>query len=202
MPTQNLAEFVLYIAPGYIAIRILRWIIPVKDKDTFHDIASSVVLGVAIISLLQWLDKELPFLRLSINTNSLPGMRFLLAILISGVVTGFLLVCLKKLINRISRKVRKLNWISSGIDMVWVRINDRDNQNWAVVHLDDGSIYTGWISRYTYNPNFQDQDFLLSEAIKVDEYFDTIYKINGIGVYLNTRDVKRIEFLEYSETDE
>ena len=195
MPTQNLAEFILYIAPGYIAIRILRWIIPVKDRDTFHDIASSVVLGVVIISLLQWLDDEFPCLRLSSDTNSVPGMRFLFAILISGIVTGFLVVCLKKLIDLISRKVRKLNWLSSGIDTVWARLNDRDNQDWVVVYLDDGSIYNGWISKYTNNPNFQEQDFLLSKAIRVNEDFETIYKIIGAGVYLNTRDVKRIEFI-------
>jgi hypothetical protein len=33
-------------------------------------------------------------------------------------------------------------------------------------------------------------------AKRVDEELKTVYVVNGQGVYLNTRDVKRIEFVQ------
>ena len=75
-------------------------------------------------------------------------------------------------------------------------VADRSNTNWATVFLSDGAIYLGWISKYTFNPDAVDQDFLLSNARRVDEQLSELYRVTGIGVYINTRDVKRIEFVE------
>lgn len=75
-------------------------------------------------------------------------------------------------------------------------VNSPDNKDWAVIFLDDGSIYSGWISDYRFDPDSSDQDFLLSKAKRVDDDLSPMYEINGIGVYLNTRNVRRIEFVK------
>jgi hypothetical protein len=67
--------------------------------------------------------------------------------------------------------------------------------DWSVVYLDDGSIYLGVVHQYRSNPNDQDQDFLLAKAQRVDDKLQTLYLVTGQGVYLNTRNVKRIEYL-------
>ena len=53
----------------------------------------------------------------------------------------------------------------------------------------------GGITRYTWNPELDDQDFLLYDATCVDDDLKEKYIVDGIGVYLNTRDVNRIEFV-------
>ena len=64
------------------------------------------------------------------------------------------------------------------------------------VTLTDGSKYLGWISEWTYDPNESDQDFLLSNAQKIDENFNMIYEIDGKGIYLRTSWVVSIEFFK------
>ena len=201
MPTQNLVEFFLYIIPGYLAIRIYRWLTPVKDKDSFQDIASSVLLGVSIISVLKWLDKKCFNFFLGSNNLGLPGMKYLLIILITGSVVGFSLFGCRELLKCLSKKPKWPRWLSFSENMVWEKINANDNYDWAVVYLDDGSIYYGWISSFNYNPNNQDQDFLLSKALRIDSDFNTLYEVSGIGVYLNTMNIKRIEYINSEAID-
>ena len=38
-----------------------------------------------------------------------------------------------------------------------------------MVYLDDGSIYIGYIYEYRFDPDCDDQDFVLSDAKRVDE---------------------------------
>lgn len=194
MPIQDIAEFLFYIAPGYIAIRFLRWRYPVRERDSFHEIASSVVLGVLIISLLKWIDQKFLCYFFESNTSGFPSLIYILSIVGFGIVAGIILIYLNKFRFYLAKKMNKLRFLSSGIDPVWLKLNDKDNQDWAIVFLDDGTIYSGWISNYTYNPNYQNQDFLLSRAKRLYENLYENYEVKGSGVYINTKDVKRIEF--------
>jgi Family of unknown function (DUF6338) len=72
---------------------------------------------------------------------------------------------------------------------------NQQSTEYAVIYLDDGAIYLGWIKEYTFVPDAESNDFLLAGARRVDEHLNTIYLVNGQGVYLNTRNVKRIEFV-------
>ena len=47
---------------------------------------------------------------------------------------------------------------------------------------------------WTYDPNEIDHDFLLKDARRVDNNMNTIYEIQGKGVYLRLSSVSRIEF--------
>jgi len=53
----------------------------------------------------------------------------------------------------------------------------------------------GWIKDFTFDPDAEDNDFLLADAKRVDDQLTAQYIVTGRGVYLNTRDVKRIEFI-------
>lgn len=200
MSFTDLTEILLFLAPGYIAIRLIRLWHPVKEKDSFHDFASSVLLGFFITGLLKLIDEK--YLNYFLGSNStssgLPSIRFYISIIFSGVIVGVVLIGLLKLYGSITKDSSFLGFLSSGTDSVWLKINEPENEDWAIVYLDDKSIYLGWISNYNYNPNFEDQDFLLSNAIRLDQNLKKVSKINGIGVYLNTRDVKKIEFVKGS----
>jgi hypothetical protein len=131
-----------------------------------------------------------------IDVTTIPGLRFTVAIFVSGVIAGLLLIGQVEFRNFLSREIQLLRWLSSGTNSVWLKINNARNEDWVIVYLDDKSIYTGWISNYTYDPNYQDQDFLLSKASRLREDLSLLYKVNGAGVYLNTRDIKRIELIK------
>jgi hypothetical protein len=201
MSFTDLTEILLFLAPGYIAIRLIRLWHPVKEKDSFHDFASSVLLGFFITGLLKLIDEKYLnfFLGSNISSYGLPSIRFYFVIIFSGVIVGIFLIGLLKLYRSKTKDSSILGFLSSGTDPVWLNINSSDNEDWAIVYLDDKSIYFGWIADYNYNPNFEDQDFLLSNAIRLDENLKRVSKINGVGVYLNTRDVKKIEFVKGSE---
>jgi hypothetical protein len=194
MPTEGIIEFLLYIAPGYIAIQLIRSRWPVEKRDNFHDIATSVIMGVVILSALKWIDSHRLNYFFESNLTDFPSLRFILGIVLFGSITGGVIIGLKEIGNMLSKRAKYLKFLAPGTDSVWVNINGKDNKDWALVYLDDGSIYLGWISIYTFNPNHQNQEFLLSRAKRLYENLDEMYEIDGCGIYLNTKDVKRIEF--------
>ena len=48
-------------------------------------------------------------------------------------------------------------------------MNGTQASDWAVVFTDDGAIYMGWIKEFTYYPDADDNDFLLSRARRLNE---------------------------------
>jgi hypothetical protein len=53
----------------------------------------------------------------------------------------------------------------------------------------------GWIKEFTYDPDSPDNDFLLSMTKRVNDDLTVRYKVDGQGVYINTRNLRRIEFV-------
>jgi hypothetical protein len=196
VPVQSLAEFILYIIPGFIAIQVYRRNYPAKERNSFIDIANSIVLGVLIISSLRWTDRTILNGLLYSGFAGIPGVRFSLAIIVAGLLVGVLGILQLELRSIICKKHRWLRWFSPGTNAIWQDINHRSVADWCVVFLCDGSIYMGWISKYCFDPNSPNQDFLLTHAKRVDERLSPVYEVDGQGVYLNTRDVKRIEFIK------
>jgi hypothetical protein len=126
---------------------------------------------------------------------SFPYFRFVLVLLGTGLAGGLVLIAVHELRFRLPLRWPQLSAISPDPQSIWARLNQPWNTDWAVVFLDDGAIYRGWILEYTYDPDREDQDFLLSDATRVDENLKEVYAIKGTGVYLNTRNVRRIEFI-------
>lgn len=198
MPTEHLFEFVLYVIPGFLSVEIYRTIYPAKQKSEFAQIGWSILFGVLIVVTVKWVDKSIFNNQLYSNTQEFPGIRFTAALLSCGVFVGFVRVLLHFIRFQLSQRYKLCKDLSPDPQSIWAQINQPNNKCWAVVFLEDDSIYMGYISRYTFDPDNTDQDFLLGEAKRVDENLAEKYSVDGIGVYLNTRDVKRIEFIKGS----
>jgi len=196
MPINNLVEFVLYVIPGFLVVEIYRAAYPAKEKSEFQQIGWSILYGLVIVAIVKWFDKNVISHSLFSQTTWIPGLRFTSALLLAGVIFGLLLILFYKSRFYLSNKIKYLKRIAPDPQSIWAKVNQPTNKDWCVIYLDDGSIYLGYISQFTFDPDKESQDFLLSDAKRVDEELKEKYIITGIGVYLNTKDVKRIEFLK------
>jgi len=196
MPVESIIEFIQYVIPGFIAILIYRYAFPTKERDSFTEISSCILLGLITISALRWFDENCFNYYFQTNSSGTQSMRFYFGIILFGGIAGLIGVCEVKLRNFLARKYRFLRWLSKSPEPIWMEINKKTQDNWALVFLADDSIYLGWIKKYTYNPHIEEQEFLLTEAARVDDQLNVKYSVNGLGVYLNTKNVRRIEFIE------
>ncbi len=196
MPVENIAEFILYITPGFIAIEIYRRHFPAKERNTFTQVTQSIIFALIIIALLRIIDGKYLNNWLHTNKGLTLDTRFTIVLILSGIVFGYLAVYQLKIRSHLYKRYEKLSWLASEPDSIWQQIILSNNEDWSVVYLDDGSIYLGWISNYQADPNKKDQDFLLSDAKCINDELSEKYQINGQGVYWNTRDIKSIEFIK------
>lgn len=138
--------------------------------------------------------------RLGSNAPGFPHFGFVLSLVIAGCISGYILVigyhARSYLQTFIAARRPKFRIKPPFPDNIWAYVNEPINNGWAIVRVTDGPIYSGWIRRYSWNPDSENQEFLLSDAVCVDEQLKEKYTIDGIGVYLNTRDVKCIEFIK------
>jgi hypothetical protein len=130
-----------------------------------------------------------------IQTAPLP-LAFILGLLTAGVIWGFLLAGFNLMRLVLSDKIRFLQFIAPDVQSIWAKVNGAQATDWAVIFTDDGAIYMGWIKEFTYDPDADNNDFLLSRAKRLNEDGSLRYEVDGQGVYLNTKNVKRIEFVK------
>ncbi len=196
MPIDNIIDFIVYVLPGFIASEIYYSHYPVKERAPLTQLAQSVIGGVIIVSFLRWLD--LTYLAGALHTSATnpPDMVFVASIIFSGVAVGYLISWQYSLRGWLAQRFSWLSWLYSDPDNIWQFVNRPSVEDWVVVYLNKGGVYLGWISMYRFDPDAEDQDFLLSNARRVDDQLNVIYPIDGIGVYLNTRDISRIEFVK------
>lgn len=195
MPFNDLVEFVIYVIPGFLVVEIYRASYPAKQKSEFQQIGWSILYGLFIVSVVKWVDKLALQNTLYSNYNGIPGLRFTFTLLLMGIICGLLLILLHKLRYYLSKK-QVIKFLAPDPQSIWAKINQIENKDWCAVYLDDGAVYLGYISEFTFDPDKEYQDFLLSCAKRVDDQLEIKYEISGIGVYLNTKDIKRIEFIK------
>jgi hypothetical protein len=196
---NDLTLFVLYVIPGFIALEVFRYAYPVKTRSDFIIVTWSVVLGLSTSYGLIWLNNTLLDNFFRFKPDELPGITFLLALILGGALIGFLRIALRRLRTFLANAKPGLNRLNPDPRSIWHEVNQAKGEYWAVVFLDDTSIYLGYIQSFRSDPDLQDQDFLLSHASRVDNRLRVTYEIDGLGVYLNTRNVKRIEYYAGTE---
>lgn len=196
MQPKDLAEFILYVVPGFIAIETYRFVHPAKKRHHIYGITWSVFWGLFISSFIKYIFNlyKLEF-GLNIWTSS--------AILITSALAGLIGVYQRQIRFAMSLHYEKVKWLFPpwlipDSQTIWAAIQEENKSNWVVVFLNDGSSYFGKISRYTFDPDLDSQDFLLSNASRLKENNEIDYEISGLGVYLQTRDVVRVEYFEGS----
>jgi hypothetical protein len=201
MTFSDIVQFLLYVVPGFISIEYFRARFPAKARTDFVTISWSVVVGVGVTSLLIWLDTYPLHGLLGHRPTGFPGPVFLVALFASGLLAGVLRVGMRQLRMLLSERVPSLEWLAPRVSTTWARVNQAGTDQWAMVFLDNDVQYLGYIQYFRNDPDAGDQDFLLAEAERVDRNRKPVYHVQGAGVYLNTRDVRRIEFLDsYSST--
>ena len=208
---SNILSILVFLIPGFIARELLLSAFPARKQSTVHTVVWSIVYSFILLIALHLVGKccnveSLDFILK--NNNAFKPLSIVILIL-SGIVLGVFLIALAEARFHIYRfcneslltdewqskiyPYTKYIGIPPDTGSIWAEINSLTDGYHAVVFLDDNSIYRGWIGKYTYDPNVPDHDFLLSGAVKIDEDFVELYKIEGPGIYMNTRNVKRIE---------
>jgi hypothetical protein len=194
-PTEHLVEFLVYVMPGFIALQLFRAKYPAKQLSEFLQVAWSLIYGVVLVAIVRGIDARFLSGRLRTSAPGFPAFRFVIALVVAGLCGGFALIGLSFSRFQIAERWPRFGGIAPDPQSIWAQIN-RPSNDYAVVYVDDGSTYLGWIKDYTFNPDAEDNDFLLADAKRVDEQLREMYSINGKGVYLNTRNIKRIEFVQ------
>jgi len=181
--------------PGFLALHLYRTVYPVKGLSEFLQVAWSLIYGVVLASLVRAVDSRFLNLRLHSADEGFPKLAFVLALMLAGLLWGFCPVGLNRLRTVLSRTFGALKFIAPDTQSIWAKVNQPQNTDWAVVYTDDGAIYMGWIKEFTYDPDSTDNDFLLSMAKRINDDLTLRYEVDGQGVYINTRNLKRIEFV-------
>ncbi|MGO9123295.1 MAG: DUF6338 family protein [Terriglobales bacterium] len=193
-PAEHLVDFLVYVMPGFIALQLFRAKYPARQLSEFLQVAWSLIYGVILAALVHGVDDRFLHGWLQTNAPGFPKPRFVAALLIAGLCGGVVLIALHFSRFRLAASWPRFAGIAPDPQSIWVKVN-RPSNDYAVVYVDDGSIYFGWIKDYTFDPDAENNDFLLADAKRVDERLTEQYSVSGRGVYLNTRNVKRIEFV-------
>lgn len=196
MNIPDIVQFLLYVIPGFISIEYFRARFPAKARTDFITISWSIVFGVGITSLLIWLDSHALHGFLRYQPAGFPSLRFLASLVAAGFLIGIIRAGLRQLRFVLSHRITSPKWLAPDVNSIWARVNQTGTDQWAMVFLEEDVQYLGYIRYFRNDPDAKDQDFLLAEAFRVDKSRRVMYRVDGVGVYLNTRDVRRIEFLD------
>jgi len=193
-PAEHIVEFFLYVMPGFVALQFYRAKYPARQLSDSLQIAWSLIYGVILAAFVRWVDDCCFHGWLQTKATGFPAFRLVIALMVSGLLGGAILIAAAWCRFEVARRFPRWAGIEPDPQSIWAKIN-RPSNDYAVVYLDDGSIYLGWIKDFTFDPDADDNDFLLADAKRVDDQLAEKYAVTGRGVYLNTRNVKRIEFV-------
>lgn len=207
--------FILTIIPGFLALSIYWSKHPIKRPSDFVFTTSSIIIGsfITIIFLVfdqyfffdvfqtkQVIEKFLS----SSNSDQLKSetiIMFTVGQLLSGILFGIFFYYLRELYKYFQLKEWKYFKFIHYRPEPWMYINEQLESQWHRIYINDDLMYIGTITYYSKDPNLIDYAFILSNA-NLYRFTNGLYlKIDEVipHIYLNTRDIKRIEFLDLYE---
>lgn len=192
MSFSDIISFFLYVIPGFISTEIYRAKYPAKKTSDFIHITWSISVSILIITIARLLECYLKWGLFPTAKISFPRIRTIAVLIGLSVIIALVRILRKEL----AEKYNLFGFLKIKPLAIWPKVNNSKITEWAYITLSNGSKYLGWISEWTYDPNETEQDFLLSDAKKLDENFNTLYEIDGQGVYLKTSQVISIEFFK------
>jgi hypothetical protein len=143
-PAEHLVDFLVYVMPGFIALQLFRAKYPAKKVSEFLQVAWSLIYGVILATLVRGVDGRFLRGRLQSNTPGFPASRFVAALVLAGLFGGILLVGMYSARFFLAAHWPRLEGIAPDPQSIWAKVN-RPSNDYAVVYVDDGSIYFGWI---------------------------------------------------------
>jgi hypothetical protein len=180
-PVEHVAEFIVYAMPGFLALHIYRRIYPAKGLTEFLRVAWSLIYGVFLASVVRGIDARYLEHRLHSADEGFPRLPFILTLVTVGVIAGFALAGFTRIRSLLADRFPSLDFLAPDVQSMWARLN-QTQAGWAVVFTDDGAIYMGWIDEFTYDHDAENNDFLLSQAERLDDSLNTLYEVDGQGV--------------------
>jgi len=192
---EHIVEFLLYVMPGFVALQFYRAKYPAKQLSDSLQVAWSLIYGVILAAFVRLIDDRCFHGWLQTKATGFPAFRLVAALMVAGLLGGAVLIAKDWCRFEVARRFPRWAGLAPDPQSIWAKIN-RPSDDYAVIYLDDGSIYLGWIEDFTFDPDAEDNDFLLADAKRVDDNLVEKYAVTGRGVYLNTRNVKRIEFVK------
>ena len=187
-------QLLMILLPVFIAVEIYRKFFPAVKFRWLIYTGWVVINGVLIWSLLVSIEERIYNTSWGLldGTGSFLGILFLF---ILGVIAGLIRVVFRMTGFKLAKNLNVLRWLKPEKGSIWMNVNEKNGGNeWVIVYLSDGSIYLGWVSQFANHPERTNQEFVLQNARRLDEAHKQLYEIVGAGVYLNTRDVIRIEY--------
>jgi hypothetical protein len=194
MTFTNILNFFLYVIPGFLSTEIYKRMYPAKKDSDFSRLTWSVTLSIIIFVCAKCLDQWLK-LKLFAKTNDFPKTSAIAVFLILAIILAYLRIAKHKL----SERFEFFAFLRTKPLSIWADVNNQEPAEWAYVTLTNGDKYLGWISKWSYDPNEREYDFLLTDAKKVNVDLEVYYEIPGQGVYLKTNNVVSIEFFGGTE---
>lgn len=193
---KDVIEFLIYVMPGFLALRMYRSAYPGRQMSDLIMTAWSLILGIIVSSAVKWIDKTCCHNYLRSTSSDFPDLPLIFALFCGGLLLGGVLVFGHWARFHLAVKFPKFfGRIAPDPLSIWAYVNQPSNRDWAVVYLENDAVYIGGITKYSTVPDAEDQDFLLTDASRVEEDLSVKYKVEGGGVYINTRNVRQIEFI-------
>ena len=116
MLTGSFIEFLFYIIPGFIYLKVFNSFHPAEKQSAFFEIANATAIGVLIHIVTIW--------GLQTNTQDrsiwVIGMLFLL-----GAIAGIIGHLIYKSRFWLANKYEKLEWMAPDDNVVWKTVNSK-----------------------------------------------------------------------------
>lgn len=192
-PFGDVVVLLLYLLPGFLAMQLYRARYPSKRLSQFEAIVWSILHSLFIHFGLRGVTYFLgceDLVSLDPKAHSeIPTMTIGVLIL-GGVVWGGVLI--------VQYQFRVLVPFLQSPDpqAIWPVVAAAPKEElWTVARTKQGTLYLGWVKKYSFDPAVEDHDFLLCPAYLVDDDLNVKRDLSVGGVYLNTRDIESLEMV-------
>src|SRR5580658_8520586 len=89
---KSVIQFLIYVMPGFLALRTYRAARPVRQPSDFVQVAWSLMLGVVISSVVHVVDGRCFHGGLRSASSDFPSIKLLFALGAGGLITGWSLI--------------------------------------------------------------------------------------------------------------
>lgn len=194
MELSDIPRILEFVIPGFIAVSAFRYLLPTLKRSDFEMIAESLLVSVvsswATRGLLSWANHS----GFKTAGQLLRGSGVWLASVVAATfalsaAAGFM-------------RSRPFAWLLSKLGLhysiwptVWDDVLRLPSGGWVRVRTSSGIVYGGMLTKYSMDPNDQQQALFLEEACLLGEEGCSKRTIEGCGVYLRADSIESVEFL-------
>ena len=198
IPFNEAIGRLLYLAPGFLAMRLYRACYPANRMSQFEGIAWSIVHSFIILLGLagtSWIVDNNALNLFNLNGNSTIQPKTILVLLVGGIVWSLFLIgfyWFRKIIPFLPDPDSQSIWPV-------VATHAPDDELWTLVRTKQGIFYFGWLDKYSFDPAAENHEFVLRPAYLLDADLEVKRNLKQGGVYLNTRDIECLEMIPGNE---